>query len=70
MKRPEDEGPITRKTKKRNERFHDKLMDRISSISNKMSRGASNIFRGIKTRCAWGNKQLWWKSKKEKNTKK
>ena len=33
--------------------------NRISNIRRKMSRGAANIFRTLKSRWAWGNKQLW-----------
>jgi hypothetical protein len=36
-----------------------RVENRISTIRRKMSRGASNIFRMIKSRCGWGNKQLW-----------
>ena len=33
--------------------------NRMNSTQKKMSQGAQQLFRVIKCRCRWGNKQLW-----------
>jgi len=63
----ENETFFVNREQKRNTRILAHLKDRIAHVRRKMSRGASNIFRTIKTRCKWGNKQLW--GSKEKNKK-
>jgi hypothetical protein len=43
--------------------FHTKVQENwhktMDSTQKNMSRGAQNIFRIVKCRCHWGNKQLW-----------
>lgn len=56
----EPQDPATKSREKEYWKNHDQ------TLGKKMSRGAANIFRIIKTRCGWGNKDLWNK-KKEKN---
>lgn len=43
-----------------------RLNDRIAHINRKMSRGASNIYKMMRTRSKWGNKQLWGFGEKSK----
>lgn len=43
---------------KKNQRMHDIVSGRISHLRRKLSRGAANIYRMIRTRCRWGNKGL------------
>ena len=42
----------------RNQSIQSRLKSRLSHIRRKLSRGAADIFRMIKTRGGWGNKQL------------
>lgn len=42
-----------------NQRIEQKVKNRVGNLRRKLSRGAANIFRIIKTRAKWGNKQLW-----------
>jgi len=35
------------------------LKDRLAHIGRKMTRGAANIYRMMKSRAKWGNKHLW-----------
>jgi hypothetical protein len=50
-----------------NERVFSKAYARVGHLRRKLSRGAANIFRIIKTRNKWGNKQLWGFREKGRN---
>lgn len=50
-----------------NKSIRSQVKNRISGLRRKMSRGASNIFRSIKTRTKWGNKNLWGSNEKGRN---
>ncbi|MEX0939784.1 MAG: hypothetical protein WDZ41_00315 [Candidatus Babeliales bacterium] len=51
--------PLGLDEQNKNRRRSMKFNERISTIGRNMSRGAANIFKIIRTRCKWGNKQLW-----------
>lgn len=51
--------PLGPTEQNKNRRRKMDVENRISRIRRKMSRGAANIFRMIKTRAKWGNKHLW-----------
>lgn len=59
MKFFKKDTPLDKKDRDNNRTMLTKWHDRISGIRRNMSRGAANIFRMIKTRGKWGNKQLW-----------
>lgn len=52
-------SPLGPTKKNDNRRIKMDVENRISKLRRKLSRGAANIFRIIKTRTKWGNKQLW-----------
>jgi len=51
--------PLGLEQQNQNRRIKEENFERVNNIRRKMSRGASNIFRVIRTRSKWGNKQLW-----------
>lgn len=53
----------------KNRKILSKVNDRIGHLRGKLSRGAANIFRMIKSRTHWGNKQLWGSREKGRNKK-
>ena len=59
MKFFKKDTPLSLDQRNKNRRIKMNNFERVSQIRRKMSRGASNIFRVIKTRAKWGNKQLW-----------
>lgn len=65
MKNKKDNSTITEHNNveleqtKKNQRIHDIVSHRLSHIRRKLSRGAANIYRVIRSRCKWGNKNLW-----------
>ena len=57
------QNPGDRASKKR--KITQEWKSRMDSTQKKMTRGAQNIFRMIKSRTHWGNKELWGNDKKE-----
>ena len=55
------------KQMKKNQRIQDIVSGRIGNLRRKLSRGASNIYRMIRSRAKWGNKQLWGFREKGRN---
>jgi hypothetical protein len=58
--------PLGLEQRNENRREKEDNFNRISKIRRNMTRGASNIFRVIKDRAKWGNKQLWGTREKGK----
>lgn len=52
-------NPFNTKEQNENISISVKVNNRIAHIRRKMSKGAADIFRVIKNRAKWGNKQLW-----------
>lgn len=59
MKFFKKDSPLDKEQRDENRRIKSSVIDRFGGMRRNMSRGASNIFRMIKTRGGWGNKQLW-----------
>lgn len=59
-------SPFSQEEKNNNLRIKEKVHNRIDKLRRKLSRGAANIFRIIKTRTKWGSKQLWGNREKGK----
>ncbi len=55
------------KQMKKNQRIQDIVSGRVGKLRRKLSRGASNIYRIIRSRAKWGNKQLWGFREKGRN---
>jgi len=58
---------INLKQDKKNQRIQSIVSERLSNVRRKLSRGASNIYRMIRSRAKWGNKQLWGFREKGRN---
>lgn len=61
------QNPFDQKTDNNNQRFSQDVKNRLNNIRRKLSKGAADIFRMIKTRGNWGNKQLWGNREKGKH---
>lgn len=61
MKFDDDQKFFGKKQNKKNTRIQEIHENRLGNIKRKLSRGAANIFRMIRTRSKWGNKNLWGK---------
>ncbi|MGB8467423.1 MAG: hypothetical protein WCE21_00305 [Candidatus Babeliales bacterium] len=51
--------PFSNEEKEKNQRFLSKLKNRLNHLRHKVSRGAANMYRAMKSRGKWGNKQIW-----------
>ncbi len=67
MKFFKKDTPFGLKQRNQNRRIISKANDRVNHLRRKLSRGAANIFRTIKVRAKWGNKQLWGSREKGKS---
>ena len=66
MKFFKKDTPLGLKQRNQNRRIISKTNDRVNHLRRKLTRGAANIFRTIKVRAKWGNKQLWGSREKGK----
>lgn len=67
MKFFKKDTPFDRDQRNKNRRILSKVNNRVGNLRRKLSRGAANIFRIIKTRTHWGNKELWGYREKGRN---
>ncbi|MGE0206232.1 MAG: hypothetical protein AB7R69_00080 [Candidatus Babeliales bacterium] len=67
MKFFKKDAPFGSHEKNENRTILSKVHERVGHLRRKLSRGAANIFRMIKSRNHWGNKQLWGSHEKGRN---